>query len=352
MIKIETVRTVEDFHKLKSVWNTLADGFFQSFEWNSIWLEHFSKGKKLNILLAKKDSEIKAIAPLKIEGRTIRFIGYPYNDYGGFLGDTSVFAQFFRHLEEQAAGGLDIELDEIPESSPIVGQKMLRSHVYFTNPTLFLEMNDPDLRRRLTTRSMRRKANQLKRLGARFMRIRQVDEAQEIMEVHFRLHVERWRELGQQSMFEAQETRAFFRSLIDNLLAKDMMGVWAIMHEGKPIAVNCGFYHDRTFCSYCQSHDTQYNKYGIGIAAMKQLIEYNLEKDIDIFDMSRGAEGYKYKFINRTGTNLGIGIYNSRIRNQCMRCYHALREHIIKSPRLHKRLTKCRAKLRTRLCGE
>lgn len=95
---IKIVTDLNEFEKLKTVWDNLAykQGAympFLCFDWFKIWLEHFLRDNKLFILLLYKGPELVTVAPCLIreerfkgvDVRKIELIGNVYSPFRYFL---------------------------------------------------------------------------------------------------------------------------------------------------------------------------------------------------------------------------------------------------------------------------
>src|SRR5437867_3569305 len=90
-LEVETVSDYQSFLDLEEVWNHLVqeagiDHPFLSYEWVRTWWECFGAGKKLHILVIKKNKEPAAIAPLMLStgrmyGVKVRRLEFIYNDH-------------------------------------------------------------------------------------------------------------------------------------------------------------------------------------------------------------------------------------------------------------------------------
>lgn len=96
-MKITAVDNFNDFLALQEKWKKvlqLSDHtIFQTWEWLSTWWRYFGKGRRLLVLLAEVDGEIRGIAPLmySVESKfgvrqgIIEFIGIGHSEYNGFI---------------------------------------------------------------------------------------------------------------------------------------------------------------------------------------------------------------------------------------------------------------------------
>src|SRR5271157_3480247 len=79
-LSLQKIESLEDFRKLKNIWNDLLDGRkhyrpFLDYDWFELWFAHFLRNNHILILLSEEKDCPKAICPFLIKRE--KFKGLP-----------------------------------------------------------------------------------------------------------------------------------------------------------------------------------------------------------------------------------------------------------------------------------
>ncbi|TDQ31155.1 acetyltransferase (GNAT) family protein [Zeaxanthinibacter enoshimensis] len=74
--------------------------------------------------------------------------------------------------------------------------------------------------------------------------------------------------------------------------------LFVIYDKDKPITITLNFLYDQHLFSYIQTYDIDYSQYNMGDISMVKHLQWCLENQIQIFDLSKGENDYKLKWSN------------------------------------------------------
>jgi CelD/BcsL family acetyltransferase involved in cellulose biosynthesis len=119
----------------------------------------------------------------------------------------------------------------------------------------------------------------------------------------FEQHIARWREVGDRSLFEEQSSCDFYRRLVMDAEAAEMIDFVSIQVGDRIVAHHFGFWGVDRMLVYKWSFDPAEKDAGPGTVLMVRLMERTVERGFAEFDFLRGGEGYKGRFANLERTN-------------------------------------------------
>lgn len=345
-MNIRCITNENDFASLQNDWERLftltGTHFFSSFAWNHTWWKYFGKNYKLALLVAEEGQTIHAIAPLFLDGITVKYIGSGLADYGEFLGNPTAFPLFLAFIQKQ---DWLMNLRELPEASTTLQElaaALLKDHrasdVYFDNTCYFIDAKIPvDLKKK----DIHRNENFLKRQGTLEYREIPHEEIHKLLPLFFQQHDAIWKQKKMPSTFQQKDNQAFLSDLITHTLGS-ATHFHALFLDNHMIAGDIGFLVGTTYTTYVNAYDIAWESKGPGMVLRRTYIQHYLSQGVSV-DFSRGAENYKTRFANSTRTNMGIETYNSSGALLLGKTKHMLREYVMRHPRLHEKLLRYRA---------
>jgi len=102
-----------------------------------------------------------------------------------------------------------------------------------------------------------------------------------------------------------------FHSLFNLLIKEKKASMFVIYSEKKPIAISLNYHFDKIFFNAIPSYDIDYGKFGLGHIMIYRQLEWCIQNELSIFDMSMGTPEYKMKWCNMAYDFEHHIVYNS-----------------------------------------
>jgi len=243
----------------------------------------------------------------------VRFIGSENHasDYCDFITDPDVPEALGALLDNLSAGSsaiYRIDLSHFPTHSP----HQARTLEYFKNrgmrafaesrvdaPVRILGDVEADLKT-ANKSSLKRHAGFFQKSGElRFHRCTSEQEILGFLERFFEQHKSRWARTASPSQFFDPAQRAFYGELVRQLFPRGWLRFDVVLFNGEPLAFHFGFEYRRCFIWYKPTFDVRFAARSPGEVLIKFLLEDAIEKQLEEFDFTVGAEAFKYRFANR-----------------------------------------------------
>lgn len=322
MVKIERIEDINDSRL--SCWNEVLDTAsyplpFQRFEWVSCWREIFAPEEKgLFILVASEDNKPVGIAPFihtkaSLRYEAVAFIGSGYFDYFDFIVTKGREREVVRAFLDYIKGYFDsfeLRLSNIFGSSETF--KILREGLASGDyegiilkedvvPVIELPAGKDEFYRR-TDRLLRsdvaRRERRLKERGeTEFRRCGSLNEAKELLEDFFELHIKKWEGAKGYSAYKFLPRRRLLRDLLENWFDNGLANVYYLQHgKTKKAAICFGFEFKEKFYFYTHAYDPDLSKCSPAKILVLKLIELSIENKFKEFDFGIGSEPYKLEW--------------------------------------------------------
>ena len=297
----EWERVAAEWHELFSRCHDATP--FQSPEWLLSWLDVFSPRELVGIEVRDEEALI-GFAPLLIyprsSERVLAFAGGGVSDYLALLAEPGRELQVMEEVLRTALAtpGWDL-LDLTDQAANSVPLKYFPRRYVRQHETCFVTRL-PESRDQLTrTFSERQRANlrnarsRLQRAGAGSVELATRDTAAEFLADLFRLHTNRWTEVGESGVLSDSATRQFYSRATSRLDVPGTVRIHRLRLDGRTIAVNYSLvYRDTCFC-YLQGFDPEFAQLSPGTQLMFAVIEDATRLGLRRFDFLRGEEAYK-----------------------------------------------------------
>jgi CelD/BcsL family acetyltransferase involved in cellulose biosynthesis len=341
---IEIIRDPAGFDTLEPAWRTLTDrlepgGIFISYDWLRSWWDAFGAEHELRILVLRDGDTITGIAPLmKTSGGKVQFIGDPDADYADFIGpDKAALARATLDHLASVQDWSTVDLAQINERSDSVAalKDLLpdyrhRHRIWDHETCLAFEYDGTEEERRLFRvkrgKSLKNQFNFFRRRGE--LSLEPITDKAKILN-HlpnlFQCHITRWAGTSTPSYFRYPETRAFFVGLTKRLAERGGILLLALQNGDKTIAYFFCFAHQGVICLYTPSYNVYFSRRSPGKILNHLLLEYFVHNGYTELDYTRGAEGYKSKFTNRTSTNYRFTIYAKSWQEEMVNLYEKVK---------------------------
>jgi hypothetical protein len=110
----------------------------------------------------------------------------------------------------------------------------------------------------------------------------------------FCMHKGKWAARNLPSQFGDAKLRKMYMSLAEKLDGSEKVQLSMLMLDGAAIAMHYGFMHNKRYYWYTPTYDPNYLKYSPGKLLLSEMIKTSFDKNLEIFDLLRGEESYKF----------------------------------------------------------
>ncbi len=303
--------TEEKLKNLKSCWldsgNKLEwPDIFVLPPWLEAWWQSFGAGQT-SIRVVRDSGGIIGIAPMKMNGDTLSFIGdIDVCDYADFIvvkgREKDFFNAFLDDCIENNIAQLDLKHIR-PDSLALKSLVPLAAERGYKVENAQEEVNvETDLPssfdaylESLSTKQrheVRRKLRRLQESGnLEFRFIADEASVPGIMDGFFKMFVDSRRDKAE---FLTQKREVFFRQLAANMAQAGLLRLGVLKLDTKPVAqIICFDYNDCIYL-YNSGYDPDYVSLSAGLLSKVLAIKDSIEKGKRKFDFLKGSEIYKY----------------------------------------------------------
>lgn len=335
MLHLELIDQCERLTLLQQEWSALAAAaqnipIFLTWEWITVWWQHYGQGHDLYVLTARDDDgELAGIAPWMIlkrhwmaqPVRCVAFIGtgevYPAHmdviarpgdedqvaaAFAGYLGEhaddwdaldfvsvsgDSMLPKYLAQGDGRHASGgemnclyIPLEADWETYQQVHMSAKQRRNARYYHNR---LERDFPD--------------------QIAFTRVETQVELDYALEALREMNLARWTSQGFTTPFMHEKYVAFHRDIAALALERGWLRFFILEVAGKFAAVNYCFSYGRAYYDYQHSFDMDLWKYSTGRVLMTHVIEQAINEGKCEIDLLHGDQGYKHLWTEMSRTN-------------------------------------------------
>lgn len=333
-MQAKIIDTDKGFNDLKDTWSQVlaqsaTNHIFLTHEWLSAWWEDYGQGNRLFIIVVEDQDAVIAIAPLMItKGKKLQFIAQEISDYLDFIicrNRTECFEMIFRAIQDCPDWDW-ADLAYLPADSPnyehwarsLAAIPAVRKSLGPDGVAIVLDLKTggkqwtdiesslPGKRRK----DLKRCAKLLSREGdLELIRAKTYPEIAEQFRHFVENHRRRWGRSGGGSQFDDPRQVAHYLNVARKLSARGWMELSSLKLNEKYIAMAYGYTYEGRYYYYTPAFDPDYWKYSPGNLLIKSLIEaFYQDGSIEIFDLLRGDEDYKYVWSKKE-----LGLYRAQI---------------------------------------
>lgn len=328
MLRISELTDVAQMASLKSEWQELVASnpdatLFQTWEWQSLWWEHFGHGR-LWILAVREGERLVGLAPLfrapyhGLPLRRLSFLGTGISDYLDVITlpeyAPACREAFLGHLARRRGWWDLADLQQLPEGSLLTwspAPEEVRARLILQDVCPYLRLpSDWDSFAATIGKKLRSNIGYYRRLLEREFRLEcevvADGELPAAMEELFRLHQHRWRRRGLPGAFARERARKFHRAVARAFLERGWLRLHRLRLNGETRAVlYCFRYGDRGYY-YLGGFDPELSRYSLGTVLTAEAIRDAILGGAREFDFLRGDEPYKYAWRPHHRRNLRL----------------------------------------------
>ncbi len=331
-------RVIDDIAEVtEQAWDALAFAaptptIFQTWAWHKAWAQAWNghDARVLRIVVVQEGQELRAILPLVLQGKILRFLGEGSADRLDLLYDPScpgALAEGFRCLLK-FDDWEQLVLERVPDASPTWRhlKAVARETGLFplSGPRqalrgLSLEGHEDGIRRSLNNGLLARRAGVLASSGkVSVTHARAPREGDVPWDDIFIKHIHRWSLRAEPSFFAARPWRDFCRSLQGAPSIRATMILTTVLLDGRPVAWQLGFARDRVFYAFLAATDISVRKAFPADALWREVAAHALESGCRDLAAVFSEDPAVSRYVRRTATARGIRFVRSR-RQQWLR---------------------------------
>jgi CelD/BcsL family acetyltransferase involved in cellulose biosynthesis len=301
---------LSDFENLYQPWQQIYEKsrhklLFSSPGWSRLWWDHFGAGSRLYLASIVDNGETIGIAPLRIDGSTLKFIGSDnvcdFLDFVIAEGREQVFFEtLLDHLKGNGLASLELST-LLPDSAtlqylPAISQKKglsLSSAQIDVTVDMVLPQDIPAYLNSLSGKQRHeilRKERRLNEEGDINYYISQ-DAAAEKIDVFLRFFRESRED---KNRFLTDDVEAYFRALVALAEKEGMLRLGTLELNSVPVAVTLCFAYQNDIYLYNSGYNPDYRWLSVGVLSKYLCIRKCIESGIRRFDFLKGNEKYKF----------------------------------------------------------
>ena len=333
--EVRVVRTDAELDALEPSWDLLLGdaeaSVFQTFEWLRTWWSYFAGHRKLHCLVFTRDDRVVGIAPLFLEDVRIlgirivtrlRFLGCGISDYMDVIVargcEDAVLDAFARHLRQHAARWDIVELADVNERSPVferfpwlLREQGMDTYSYQGSVCPYTRLPDTwhEFRQQLSQKTRYHLTRKRAKLDERHQwKVELFQSPSDDIDLAVRefiaVHEQRWKSLGFRSAFDDPRHRAFHFEVSRKLARRGWLRLFFLTIDGRRVAVTFDFNFGRrihVYLSHAHGPD-EVMKLSPGLLIRAVAIERGIAEGMQIYDLLRGTEAYKYEELRCTSS--------------------------------------------------
>jgi CelD/BcsL family acetyltransferase involved in cellulose biosynthesis len=317
-----------------------SHSFFQTWEWNSLWVKHFAAEKEC-LIVDDSDCEDKDRAlflPIYIDdsgsAKLLKAVGHNMSDYVNCISAGQISSgEFLKSLRSCLSGfARCIELKHVLRSSMLCDLLLHETSLYHIisekTEACSLALEDTAaVEKAVEKRRLRDYKRQLVKSGSlRVLHLTEHHEILKYLDAFFALHIKRWENTDTPSYFNDNRYKEFYAELVKSCAERVVLSI--MFCDDDIVAMHYGFMYRGLFYYYTPAFNESYLRYRPGQLMVVELIRFAVEKSCKVFDMTVGAENYKKRFTNRVQDVYTIRLYGSKARADIARLYYSVRDFL------------------------
>ena len=311
-ITTQLISTFDDPAVCAEVWTRLLDrGDTKTgiLTWQSqrLWWEENQQLRNLSLIVASRDGEAKAIAPLFVtSGMAINLCPVNTLDMIGDVSDPELLDAILLTAARNVDRFVGLRFYFVPDTSrtgcflkEAAGRLGWECFIEDDQPSPIIDLQRrPDLALACTRkRTMLRRENQLRREGTLAVHhFRNADDVLPQLGVFFDQHVERWADTETPSKFRDAHHRESFRQRTEELTHSGQLRFSRLDWKGRPIAFHRGSCYQGHYKYGRTTYAKEMAGYSPGTVLMRHLLLDAIQEGAHTFDFGLGDEAYKYRY--------------------------------------------------------
>ena len=339
---IKVVQDLEEFRKLKDIWDSLVErhGLYTpwlSWDWFDLFIKYFVKDGTLLILLVYKSDEIAAIIPLAIaerkykgllKARIVQFISNMHSPVSSFIFSDSciesqraIVERIVRYFHDEYTDWDILEFEKIPEENNFysaftnaISGVSLKNRTYPHKGDWYLDgisysfaeyfKGLPRIHRKDTNRNKRRLQG---KGNLTFYLKSDTGDLENYLDLYSEVRGKSWK--------AAEKDSGFLREVTKLFAEKGWLRLAFLFFNGAPIACDKWMVWNRIGYAWDGLYDLEFSNYSPGKVLESEIIEYMIDQEkVFEIDFGEGDETYKKRWTPRRRERKGITVFNNNIK--------------------------------------
>jgi CelD/BcsL family acetyltransferase involved in cellulose biosynthesis len=341
------INSYEELKEFSSAWDSLVaksecTSFFSTAGFTRAWWRAYAKARDMHIAVVKDSTgTVRLIAPFQSERNNPsrwESVGTNLITYNPFIvqhDDQEALTFFFDWLKLQpswkklvlrTSGESTLpRFFELPYSASL--NKVQKLHCWLRLGSFFVELEmRPDhpyvsratleqMTKILQKKSYKWKINILSRQGIpSYQTTTDPAEIQRHFDHFCELHITEWLARSRKSQLVNPETRNFYRYVIEELAAYQVLRLDMFNLDDKPIAYALAAKWNKSLVSWIVCFDLEHERSSPGKLLQSNVIQSLINEDVSEFDFGRGLQSHKLEYPCEIRDTVIISIHRSPIQ--------------------------------------
>jgi len=298
---------------------------FQSPEWILAWADAFSP-EKMRVVEVRRGDMLVGLAPLLIFPRgdedVLAFMAGGVSDYLDVVVDPRFACQACSAILEATAeieGWTILDFTDLPATSVLHRTDLVQFKVPHDRcSSLKLPEAKQELLQVLSKRqraNLRNACSRLQRAGGGTFELASAETLPEFLEDLFRLHTDRWSQLGEAGVLADEKVRILHCQAAPHLLRRGTLGLYRLRVNDRTVAALYTLLGCETVYCYLQGFDPEFAHLSPGTQLMFFALENAIQRGMRKFDLLRGDEAYKKHWRSAPEATYRIQLPRSALNN-------------------------------------
>jgi CelD/BcsL family acetyltransferase involved in cellulose biosynthesis len=318
-LRIQNFNSFDD--NLKAIWLDLQTTnncyVFQTYNWVEHW--YSTVGRKMQsikpaIIVVFRDDAVVALFPFGVQIifgiRILVFLGGGQADYNNPILSTKLIPADLEFIWGKV-------IEELPKCDAIDFQRI--PHSVNSKDNLFLKTISaiksdvsfstqlPDvgdkLPQLLSKRMLKDNARMAQRLSEKgdlqYVIATNISQYNEIINTALKQKERQYISTGVRNILANSNIYNFYRNLFENLKPDVNVHLSALIHDNEILATHLGAVYGNRFYYLMPTYSIgKFEKYSPGRLLLEYLVKWSIEKKLDVYDFTIGAETYKNRWCN------------------------------------------------------
>ena len=322
---IEVKRFKKFNSELENIWKSLEENskisFFQTYQWNKLWVKRILNNKiDLSILVIIYENKVTDILPLYLEKKhflsKLVFLGGLNTDYKNII---STNKSYFKIKNFTQNDFIKFLTKHVPRFDYILFENMLSNNKDNLNVlSIFLNLNKKNINLRVNTKKFTyenyinrqinkkflndiyRQIRRLKKLGKlKFLVISNQSEKKEYTDLMIKLKSIQYKKSGG-GLFKIRGYEKMYRDILDNKELLNCLHLSALLVGNNVIAVHYGFLFKNILYYVMPVYNRNWFQYSPGNVLLHYLIKESFNQNFDYLDFTEGNNNYKKIWANQS----------------------------------------------------
>lgn len=332
-MKLRIIEKEQEFKEVRDIWDELVcrsktSTPFQLWGWSYYWWKHLKGDKALKIILVEDTvGELVAISPTCIESyeglAVMKIIGTRGTDYLDIISDKDDYGKATTGIIDWFVENRNISIihiEDIPDKSPIFIYLpgLIKKHNLVWEKELLCQTMKIDLEGgwgkyldNLSNKKKKEIAYDRRYIDKKAGKISYKKSGAADFDIHVKHHQERQSNAGNQGSYFREETVSFMTDVASYFDKKGILDLSFLLVEEKKVASTYGAVLNNKKFLITVGFDPTLEKFSVGSVLYGIDIEDAINRELGLYDLSRGDEKYKRSWGARSEANYRVVISKS-----------------------------------------